>query len=99
MTIKRLYNSPEWRKARVRFLMENPLCSVCLKMGKTVPATVVHHTTPHRGNPVIFWDETCWESVCSGCHNSILQIKDIHHFHQAAADDGFPLDPDHPWNK
>jgi len=99
MTIKRLYDSPEWRKARISFLDDNPLCAPCSTRGLTVPATVVHHTVPHKGDINIFWDRSKWESVCKTCHDSILRLKETHGFHNAADEKGMPIDPDHPWNK
>ena len=53
---KRGYNK-KWQKARARYLKEHPLCVECLKNGRVVTATVVDHITPHRGNPILFWDE------------------------------------------
>ena len=59
----------KWRKARARFLRDNPLCKDCLDVGKVIAATVVDHITPHRGNVVLFWDEKNWQGLCSTCHS------------------------------
>jgi 5-methylcytosine-specific restriction protein A len=35
-----------------------------------VPATVVDHIVPHRGDPVLFWDEANWQGLCKLCHDA-----------------------------
>ena len=47
-----------WNKARKRFLEKHPLCVECMKEGRYVKATDVDHVVPHRGDPVLFWDES-----------------------------------------
>ena len=64
---KRGYNR-QWQKARARYLKAHPLCVQCLKEGHAVTATVVDHIRPHRGDPVLFWDEKNWQSLCKPCH-------------------------------
>lgn len=59
----------KWRNARARFLRKNPLCVKCREKGKLTPATVVDHIIPHRGDPVLFWDEKNWQSLCKDCHD------------------------------
>jgi len=58
-----------WRKARKRFLAANPLCAECMKEGKVTAASVVDHIIPHKGDPVLFWDESNWQSLCKQCHD------------------------------
>lgn len=58
----------KWRNARVRFLSKHPLCVKCREKGKLTPATVVDHIVPHRGDPVLFWDENNWQPLCRDCH-------------------------------
>lgn len=65
---KRGYNS-KWQRARTRFLHQHPLCVECQKEGRLVKATVVDHIKPHRGDPVLFWDETNWQPLCKPCHD------------------------------
>lgn len=65
---KRGYNR-QWQKARARYLKAHPLCVQCMKEGKAVTATVVDHVKPHRGDPVLFWDEKNWQSLCKPCHD------------------------------
>jgi len=58
-----------WRKARALFLKQHPLCAFCQAEGKVVPATVVDHIIPHRGDQRLFWDQTNWEPLCKECHD------------------------------
>lgn len=72
---ERGYDS-RWRKARVRFLKANPLCVKCNGEGKVVAATVVDHVIPHRGDHVLFWDESNWQALCKGCHDTKTMTED-----------------------
>jgi 5-methylcytosine-specific restriction protein A len=64
-----------WQKARARFLAAHPLCTQCESEGRTIPATVVDHRIPHRGNQALFWDETNWQSMCKPHHDSKTQAE------------------------
>jgi 5-methylcytosine-specific restriction protein A len=68
----RLYNS-RWQKARLTFLAKNPLCAFHAKIGQVVPATVVDHITPHKGDIALFWDKANWQALCKQCHDSDKQ--------------------------
>jgi len=59
----RLYDS-RWRKARLAFLRDRPLCVQCMDGGRVAPATDVDHVIPHRGNRGLFWDEENWQALC-----------------------------------
>ena len=72
---KRGYNS-RWQKARARFLHAHPLCATCQKQGRLVKATVVDHIKPHRGDPVLFWDEANWQPLCKACHDKKTMTED-----------------------
>ena len=62
------YNA-KWRKARAKYLEYHPYCRECMKQGVTNQATVIDHIIPHRGNQVLFWDESNWQPLCTRCHN------------------------------
>lgn len=64
----------KWQKARERFLNAHPLCVMCTD--RPVPATVVDHKVPHRGDQTLFWDETNWQSLCAHHHSSHKQRED-----------------------
>lgn len=38
-------------------MKRHPWCVRCKEKGRLVPATVVDHIKPHRGDPDLFWDE------------------------------------------
>jgi len=44
-----------WQKARIVYLLNNPLCVACCSKGRITPATVVDHIKPHKGNRILFW--------------------------------------------
>lgn len=60
-----------WQKARNTFLArrENECCAIHMKRGERVPATVVDHRTPHRGDQRLFWDTSNWQALCKTCHD------------------------------
>lgn len=72
---ERGYNN-RWRKARKRFLKQNPLCVHCKEDGKLTRATVVDHIKPHRGDMTLFWDESNWQPLCKKCHDKKTMTKD-----------------------
>jgi 5-methylcytosine-specific restriction protein A len=61
---------PRWRRARAAFLAQHPLCAACQAQGRVVPATVVDHVVPHRGDQKLFWDEGNWAPACKPCHDA-----------------------------
>jgi 5-methylcytosine-specific restriction enzyme A len=58
-----------WQKQRAHYLREHPLCVECMRLGHTVPASVVDHIKPHRGDEALFNDESNWQSLCTMHHN------------------------------
>ena len=58
-----------WQKARKKYLEVHPLCVECMKEGKYVKATDVDHIVPHRGDKILFWDESNWQPLCKPCHD------------------------------
>ena len=67
-TAQRGYGS-KWQSARLGFLKHNPECASCLKGGRVVPAEVVDHINPHRGDMVLFWLRSNWQALCKKCHD------------------------------
>ena len=59
----------KWQRERKRFLLHNPLCATCRREGRLMPATVVDHIVPHRGDERLFWDRTNWQPLCKPCHD------------------------------
>lgn len=73
---KRGYNS-KWQKARKLYLTAHPLCEKCYKEKKLVAATVVDHIIPHRGDPVLFWNQNNWQALCKSCHDKKTFNEDV----------------------
>ncbi len=57
-----------WRRERKAFLVEHPLCAMCLREGRIEAAEMVDHIIPHRGDPVLFRDKKNWQSLSNRCH-------------------------------
>lgn len=70
------YSSSAWQKARLAQLAREPLCERHNAEGRVIPATVVNHRKPHRGNWTLFMDPSNHESVCESCHNTIIQREE-----------------------
>lgn len=88
-----------WQKARATFLERHPLCADHQKRGHIVPATVVDHITPHRGDQTLFWDKTNWQSLCKQCHDGHKQRLERGGAITGCDVTGLPLDPAHHWAK
>jgi len=65
-----------WRRARLWFLQQNPLCVECLKAGRTEAATVVDHIEPHKGDVEKFWNVKKWQALCARHHNVKTATQD-----------------------
>ncbi len=64
-----MYGS-EWRKARLHFLADHPVCVECEARGMVRQATDVDHITRHDGDRTLFWDRDNWQSLCKECHDA-----------------------------
>ena len=65
-----------WQKARKCYLEAHPLCVECMKAGRYVKATDIDHIKAHRGDPVLFWDESNWQALCHRCHSEKTRRED-----------------------
>ena len=65
-----------WQRERLQYLAQHPLCVTCTKQGRVTAATVVDHIIPHKGDPILMWDRTNWQSLCATHHNSDKQRLD-----------------------
>lgn len=65
---QRGYDS-RWQKARIGWLRSHPLCVHCEREGLVRAATDVDHIKPHKGDKVLFWDNSNWMSLCHSCHS------------------------------
>jgi 5-methylcytosine-specific restriction enzyme A len=92
----RWYDTPRWQRIRSFQLMEHPLCAICLESrGMVVPASVVDHVVPHKGD----WTAFCTgklQSLCKPCHDGDKRMVELRGYSTAIGDDGWPLDQRHP---
>lgn len=56
-----------WRKVRIAYLRDNPLCVHCLRKGITEPATQVDHIKALAKGGAD--DESNYQSLCGSCHS------------------------------
>lgn len=70
------YGLSVWASAREAQLAREPLCERHKARGEVVPATVVNHRRPHRGDWALFIDPANHESVCERCHNRDIQREE-----------------------
>lgn len=71
---QRGYDS-RWRRERLAFLKQNPLCVHCEQEGTVKAAKEVDHIVPHKGDMVLFWDKNNWQSLCKR-HHSVKTAKE-----------------------
>jgi len=98
-TYKHLYNTKRWYRLRHAQLSKHPLCSLCAKLGKVTPATVVDHRKPHRGDEELFFDENNLDSMCKPCHDGAKQQMEKSGTLRGCDLGGVPLDSNHHWNR
>jgi 5-methylcytosine-specific restriction protein A len=58
-----------WRRYRASYLKQHPLCVECLKEGFYIPATVVDHIIPHKGDRYLFWNKDNHQALCKHHHD------------------------------
>lgn len=66
----------KWQQAREGYLRSHPLCVKHEMRGELVPASVVDHIKPHRGDMSLFWLRTNWQSLCKPCHDAKTARED-----------------------
>lgn len=88
-----------WRRARLAFLHEHPICHMCQQDKRLVAAQVVDHDPPHKGDPSKFWDESTWRPLCKRHHDGAKQKQERTGRIVGCDLKGRPLDPMHTWNK
>lgn len=96
---KHLYNTKRWYRLRYAQLSAHPLCSMCAKLGRVTPATVVDHKKPHRGDEELFFDPDNLDSLCKPCHDGAKQQLEKSGVLRGCDLNGVPLDANHHWHK
>ena len=88
-----------WQRARETFLRNHPLCAMHMGRGQVVPASVVDHIIPHRGDNALFWDHENWQALCADCHDRHKQMQERSGRIVGCDLGGIPDDPRHHWRK
>lgn len=92
----------EWRRRlQPAQLAKQPACEICLSFDPDTPApaTVVDHIIPHKGDLTLFLDPENLQSSCKPCHDQLKRQVELNGYHSMMGADGFPLDPNHPFNR
>lgn len=59
-----------WRKYRLMFLAEHPLCAECERQGIVTAASDVDHIQPVNGpGDPLFWESSNHQALCHECHS------------------------------
>ena len=71
--------SAAWERARAGYLRSHPLCQ-CPDCGegtlRLMPASVVDHKVPHKGDTALFWDRDNWQAMSKACHDRKTSRED-----------------------
>lgn len=95
---RKWYSTGAWKRRRKEQLTRIPWCEPCKALGKSRIAEVVNHLKPHNGDRYLFFHGPL-ESVCKNCHDSAIQRAESRGYRADIDDDGWPTDPNHPFNK
>ena len=93
------YSTAEWKRLRRSQLQAKPFCAYCLQLEIKIPATIVDHVTPHKGNKALFFNPLNLQSLCKTCHDSAKQRLEKSGSLKGSNASGIPLDPFHHWNQ
>ena len=74
-TAQSYYNTSQWKKLRLAYFMEHPLCEYCLAEGKTVPTEEIHHIKPILSVE----DDLQRKDLAFNPNNLVALCKDCHH--------------------
>ena len=70
---QKFYQSKEWRALRKYKIELNPLCEICIPLGKLTEATQVHHKMALERFPTLGLDINNLQSLCHSCHSRITR--------------------------
>jgi 5-methylcytosine-specific restriction protein A len=68
----RLYNLRLWRRIRIAYLAQHPLC----ECGCGYAATVVDHKIPHQGDRELMFDWDNLQAMTKPCHDRKTATQD-----------------------
>lgn len=98
--LRGFYQSPEWLKTR-RLVLNRDRYR-CVMCGASVAAKGqprVDHIVPLKQDYDRRFDLTNLRTLCPTCDNARHRGKSFKEAEHGVSASGFPLDPNHPWNK
>ena len=68
----------KWQKASAAYLVTHPIAVDIFNThgGRRLPAVIVDHIIPHRGDMKLFWDSTNWQGVTKADHDRKTALQD-----------------------
>jgi 5-methylcytosine-specific restriction protein A len=90
----RPYDQRNWRRLSRIKLQRSPLCEICERAGRFVPAVLVDHIKAINDGGDVYPRLDELMSMCTACHN-MKHAGGI----KGCDVDGMPIDPNHPWNR
>jgi 5-methylcytosine-specific restriction protein A len=57
-----------WKKFRLGYLSQHPLCADCAEAGRVTPATELHHVVRLAARPDLRLDASNVRALCAPCH-------------------------------
>lgn len=95
-TYSHLYKTKRWKQISITQLSTTPYCEWCLQHeGLFEAASICHHSTPHKGNEYLFYNNV-FVSLCKRCHDSEAQQIERIGYSNRIGVDGWPVDVNHP---
>jgi 5-methylcytosine-specific restriction enzyme A len=92
------YGTQIWKTRRAHQLQIEPLCAICEAEGRVTPATVADHNPP-CGSDYNKFVLGSLRSLCKECHDGLQPAFKHKPYSSAVDDQGYPLDPRHPFNR
>jgi 5-methylcytosine-specific restriction enzyme A len=96
------YTTQRWQRLRRLKLAVNPLCELCLKQQRIVPAVAVDHVIAIKAGGDPYPALEGLTSCCTPCHNRKTRVTEQlgkEPTIKGCDELGYPLDPNHPWNR
>mgnify|MGYP001817975012 CR=1 FL=1 len=85
----------QWQCLRKKFLAKHPKCKRC-----GAKSTDVDHIRAVRDDPDLLLNWHNLRALCHSCHSKRTNNDQVHADKCSPAGlDGYPTDPDHPWNQ
>jgi 5-methylcytosine-specific restriction endonuclease McrA len=72
------YQTAQWKRLRLRvFTRDLYTCQECGRIEGNTAKLIAHHSTPHRGDEALFWDEAGnIVTVCTACHDGPIKARE-----------------------